>query len=100
MAGKTETEKAETIYAVTNISHGREDDGRFDRRTNKVVPVYYSVGDVVDTTLFSKDELAALLEAGALSLENPIKETLPDLELAALPSADDLPNAGTEEKKI
>lgn len=77
------------IYAATNIYHGSLG-GEVERRTNKVIPVYYDAGDVVDTTLFTKEEIAALLEAGALSRENPKARDLPPL------SAEELASAGSQ----
>lgn len=71
---------ADPVYAVSNILHGNEKMPK-DAKTNKVIPVSYAPGDVVDTKLFTAEELKALLEAGALSRINPKLAELPPLTL-------------------
>ena len=72
---------AETLYAFTNIIHGNTDG----------TTIEFTVGDVFDPKGFSKEDIASLISAGAISRVDPIAVEAPPLsveDVAASTSVD------------
>jgi hypothetical protein len=70
---------AETLYAFTDINHGY-DNGETNALGQPVIKtVSFVAGDVFKPDGFTKEQIAGLIEAGALSRVSPVVAEAPPL---------------------